>query len=135
MNDQLMNSMIGRSPQHRRADAEAGEARFADRRVDDPPRAEVVEHSFGDFVGAVVLRDFLAHQEDVFVALHLLGHRGAESFSELHYGHMFAVSGPLSVDQSSAVLQELHLPQLIPPQQIQLVRPVIDHPRPRFRLV
>ena len=51
------------------------------------PRAELVEHPFGDLVGAVVLRDFLAHEEDVLVALHLLGHGGAEGFSEVDDWH------------------------------------------------
>ena len=84
VNDQLMNSMIGRSPARRRADAEPGERRLADRRVDDALRAELVEHPLGHLVGAVVLGDFLAHEEDVLVALHLLGHGGAEGFAELH---------------------------------------------------
>ena len=47
-------------------------------------RAELLEHPFGDFVRAVVLGDFLAHEEDVLIALHLLGHGLAESFSVLN---------------------------------------------------
>ena len=68
-------------PHHRRADAEPGEAGLADRRVDDALGAELLEHALADLVGAVVLGDFLAHEEDVLVALHLLGHRLAEGFA------------------------------------------------------
>ena len=60
---------------HRRADADAGEPFLGDRRVDDPARAEPLEHPLADLVGAVVLGDLLAHEEDAVVALHLLGHR------------------------------------------------------------
>ena len=75
---------------HGRADAEAGEAGFADRRVDHAARAEFFEHAGRHLVGAVVLRDFLAHEEDVFVAVHLLGHSGTEGFSELDDWHRFS---------------------------------------------
>ena len=54
---------------------------LGDRRVDDPARAELVEHPLADLVGAVVLGDLLAHQEDAVVALHLLGHRLVEGFA------------------------------------------------------
>ena len=78
----VMNSMIGRRPDHRRADADAGEPFLGDRRVDDPPRAELLEHPLADLVGPVVLGDFLAHQEDVVVAFHLLGHRLVQGFAK-----------------------------------------------------
>ena len=40
--------------------------------------AELVEQALADLVGALVLGDLLAHQEDVAVAAHLLGHRVAQ---------------------------------------------------------
>ena len=45
--------------------------------------AEPVEHPLADLVGAVVLGDLLAHQEDAVVALHLLGHRLVEGLAVL----------------------------------------------------
>ena len=60
------------------ADREAGEAVLGDRRVDDAPRPELVEQALADLVGALVLADLLADQEDVAVAAHLLGHRVAQ---------------------------------------------------------
>ena len=83
----VMNSMIGRRPDHRRADADAGEPFLGDRRVDDPPGAEPLEHPLADLVGAVVLRDFLTHEEDAVVALHLLGHRLVQGFPIRKHGH------------------------------------------------
>jgi hypothetical protein len=71
---QVMNSMIGPEPDHRGADADAREAGLGDRRVDDPLLAEAREHALGHLVGAVVVPDLLAHQEDGLVALHLLDH-------------------------------------------------------------
>ena len=68
---------------HRGADGEAREAVLADGRVDDALGAELVEHALADLVRAVVLRDFLAHQEHAVVAAHLLRHRLAECFAEL----------------------------------------------------
>jgi len=73
------------------ANAEPGEGRLADRRVDHAARPEAVEHALGHLVRAVVLRDLLAHQEHVLVALHLLGHGGTEGFAELHHGHVYAL--------------------------------------------
>src|SRR5947209_6391049 len=77
--------------QRGRADAKAGESRLADRRIDHALGAELVEHSLGDLVGAVVLGDFLSHQEYILIALHLLNHRGAESFSEFQSCHWYSV--------------------------------------------
>ena len=63
---------------HRRADADAGEALLGDRRVDDAALAELLQQPAADLVGALVDPDFLAHQEDVRVALHLLAQRLVE---------------------------------------------------------
>ena len=62
-------------PDHRRADADAGEAELGDRRVDDAHLAELLEQPLRDLVGALVDGDFLAHEEDAVVALHLLAQR------------------------------------------------------------
>ena len=61
----VMNSTIGRKAGHRRTNADAGKAVFGDRRVDDPARAEFIEQTLRDLVGALVFGDFLAHDEDI----------------------------------------------------------------------
>ena len=63
---------------HRRADADAGEAELGDRRVDDAHLAEFLEQALGDLVRALVDADFLAHEEDAVVALHLFAQRLVE---------------------------------------------------------
>ena len=75
----VMNSTIGFSPAKRGADAEAGEAVLGDRRVDDALGAELLEQALADLVGALIFGDLLAHQEDVGVAAHLLGHGVAQA--------------------------------------------------------
>ena len=52
-------------PDHRRADADAGEAALGDRRVDDALLAELLQQALRHLVGAVVVADLLAHEEDV----------------------------------------------------------------------
>src|SRR5262249_30654492 len=69
-------------PDHRGADADAGEAGLRDRRVDHPALAEPLQHALGSPVGAVIVADLLTHQEDGVVALHLLAHGLAERFAE-----------------------------------------------------
>ena len=64
--------MTGRRPDHGRADAHAGEPQLGDRRIHHPHRPELVEQPAAHLVGALVDADFLAHEEDVGVALHLL---------------------------------------------------------------
>ena len=44
-------------------------------------RAVFGEEALGDLVGAVELGDFLAHDDDVGVAVEFLGHGVAESFA------------------------------------------------------
>src|SRR5262249_55220754 len=77
----------GAQADHRGADAHAGEPLLGDRRVDDPPLAEPLEHALADLVGPVVLPDLLPHQEDAVVALHLLGHRLVQGFAKGKNGH------------------------------------------------
>jgi hypothetical protein len=59
---------------HRCPDAEAGEAVLGDRGVHDTLVAELLQQLAADLVGALILGDFLADQEDAVVAAHLLGH-------------------------------------------------------------
>jgi hypothetical protein len=84
---QVMNSMIGRRPGHRGADAQPGEAVLGDRGVDHPAGAELGEHALRHLVGAVVVGDLFAHEEHALVAPHLLGHRAAERLAQLELGH------------------------------------------------
>ena len=93
----VMNSTIGRRPLMRGADGKPGEAVLGDRRVDDAARAELVQHALADLVGALVLRDLLAHQEHALVGAHLLGHRVAQRLAHgdcLTVGrHSFSAAG------------------------------------------
>ena len=65
-------------PVHRRTNRHAGKAVFGNWRINHPPRPKFVKHALGDFVGALVLRDFLAHQEHVLVGAHFQRHRLAQ---------------------------------------------------------
>ena len=67
--------------EHRGADAHADEGGFADRRIDDALVAELFPQALGDLVGAVVLGDFLADEDDVGVALDFLGEGVVQSFA------------------------------------------------------
>ncbi len=82
-----MNSTMGRRPDHRGADADAGEARFGDGRVDDPLVAELVEQALGHLVGALVVADLLAHDEDALVARHLFLDRLADGVAVTDLAH------------------------------------------------
>lgn len=53
-------------------DSETSEAALSDGGIDDTPLTEAVEKAFGDLVGAVVLGDLLAEDEDLVFALELL---------------------------------------------------------------
>ena len=86
----VMNSTIGFRPAMRRADAEAGEAMFGDRRIDDAPGAEFLQQALRDLIGALIFGDFLAHDEDVRIAAHLFGHGVAQSFAHGHRDHLGA---------------------------------------------
>ena len=61
------------------ADAETGEAVLGDRSVDDAAVAELLQQALGHLVGALVFRDFLAHDEDLVVTAHLFGHGVAQA--------------------------------------------------------
>jgi hypothetical protein len=67
-----------------------GDARdrlLGDRRVANAPLPELLEHALRDLVGALVLGDLLAEQEDVGVAPHLFLHRGVEGVAHRHDRH------------------------------------------------
>ncbi len=80
------------------ADAEAGKAVFGDRRIDDTVGAEFLEQTLTDLVGALILRDLLAHQEDVAVAAHLLGHGVAQGLAHGH-GDEFGALGHFGIGE------------------------------------
>src|SRR6185503_1676699 len=83
----------GAHADHGGADAEPGESALGDRRVDDAVGAELLEHSLRDLVGAVVLRDLFADEEDRRVASHLLLHRLTQRFADLDLGHGYFAAG------------------------------------------
>ena len=103
VNDQLMNSMIGRSPTIA-APTPRPEKPASLIGVSITRRGpNLLEHALGDLVRAVVLGDFLAHEEDVLVALHLLGHGWRRASRN-------CISGMLIVVQWSVAqwLSEMH---------------------------
>ena len=59
----------------RRADADADDGRFGDRRVDHAHLAELVVEALGDAERAAVGADILAQHEDLRIAPHLLDQR------------------------------------------------------------
>ena len=67
---------------HRRPRPQTGKAIFGDRRIDDALRSELVEQALRHLIGALVLRDFLAHDKDAVVFAHFLGHGIAEGFAD-----------------------------------------------------
>ncbi len=90
--DQLVHRLHGEVPGHElhdrlqpghgRAHRHAGEAVLGDRGVDHAAVAELFQQAAADLVGALVLGDFLAHQEHVLVAAHLLGHGVAQGVAD-----------------------------------------------------
>jgi hypothetical protein len=72
---------------HGGAHPDAGKAQFGNGRVDDPLRAELVEHALADLVGAVVFGYFFAHQEHGRIAAHLFRHGFPQCLSELYFSH------------------------------------------------
>ena len=77
----------GLEPAHGGAHADPGEPGLGDGRVDHPASAELVEQALAHLVGALILRDLLAHEEDVGVGPHLLRHRVAQRFSNRQLNH------------------------------------------------
>ena len=66
---------------------------FGDRRVDDALVAEFLQQPLRDLVGALIFGDLLAHNEDVGVAAHLLGHRVAQGLAHGHRDHRRSPAG------------------------------------------
>ena len=77
----------GAKPHHRRADADTGKAQFRDGRIHDAHLPEFLEQSLRDLVRALIHADFLAHEEDAIVALHLFAQRLIEGIPIRDYSH------------------------------------------------
>ena len=88
--------------EHRGTDAEADEARFGDRGIDDALRAELFEEAFGYLIGTVELGDFFAHDDDLVVALEFFAHRGAERFAVGNDSHDSVCEEGLFEDDGAA---------------------------------
>src|SRR5690625_4423455 len=73
--------------EHGGADTETGKAGFADRSVDHPLGAEALKEIPCDFVGALIFGNFLAHEEDLFVALHFFSNGLVDSFAVSYFLH------------------------------------------------
>ncbi|MCY1300269.1 hypothetical protein D9M70_498300 [compost metagenome] len=77
---------------HGSADADTGKAMLGDRGVNDATRTEFLQQALGDLVGALVLGDFFAHDENVVAQAHFFGHGVAKRFANGHRHH-FSASG------------------------------------------
>jgi hypothetical protein len=82
----------GADAEHGRADAETDETGLGDGRIDDAFGAILFEHALGDFVGAVKLGDFFAHDDDVGVAFDFFGECGSDGFAVSEDGHRESVA-------------------------------------------
>ena len=71
----------GTNAEHRGSHAHADEPGFTDRGVDHAFVAEALPESFGHFVGAIVTGDFLANDDDIFVAHDFLGEGVVDCFA------------------------------------------------------
>src|SRR3712207_4198465 len=61
-------------------------------------RTKAIEQALAHFIGAVVLRDFLPHEEDVRVALQLLSKRFLERLAICDLAHVAHQNGGASVE-------------------------------------
>src|SRR5215813_13183229 len=88
----VMNSMIGLSPANAAPTpiTEHGMTGLGDRRVDHAGGAEFLQQALRHLVGALILRDLLAHHEDGLVAAHLLRHGVAQRLAHGHGDHFGA---------------------------------------------
>ncbi|MCY1227703.1 hypothetical protein D9M72_399890 [compost metagenome] len=75
---------------HGSADADTGKAMLGDRGVNDATRTEFLQQALGDLVGALVLGDFFAHDENVVAQAHFFGHGVAKRFANGHRHHFGA---------------------------------------------
>ena len=91
-----MNSITGRKPTMAAPIPRPGETVLADRRIDDAPFAKAIEQTLAHFVGAVVLRHFLAHEEDVRVALQFFRERFVQRLAIGNLSHAFASDSPFT---------------------------------------
>ena len=65
----------GPKPGHRRTDADRGKSELGDRSIDDTFVAELLPEPARHLISAVVLGDFLAHDEDVLVSQYFFAKR------------------------------------------------------------
>jgi len=77
----------GSQPEHRGADSHAYEGGFTDWRIDDPLVPEFFPKTPCHLVGAVILGDFFADEDDIGIAFDLLGERLVESISVFDEWH------------------------------------------------
>ena len=80
-------STIGRSPTIAAPIPTPVKPDLGDGRVDDALLAELLEQPLGHLVGAVVVTDLLAHDEDARVAVHLLAQGDVERLAIGHHRH------------------------------------------------
>ena len=65
-------------------DGETGEAGLRDGRIDDAVGTVAVPHAFGNFVGTIILGDFLTDEENVGVTLNFVAHGGVDCLTHCH---------------------------------------------------
>ncbi len=86
----VMNSTIGLRPANAAPTPSPVKAVLGDRRVDHARGAEFLQQALGDLVGALILGDLLADDEDGLVAPHFLRHGVAQRFAHGHGDHLGA---------------------------------------------
>src|SRR5712691_1257083 len=74
---------------HGRADTESGKSIFTNRSVDDSPRSKTFEQSLAHFVSALIFRDLLAHQKDIWIARQFFGERFVQCLTISDFPHDF----------------------------------------------
>ena len=104
---QVMNSMIGRRPANAAPTPMPAKPCSVIGVSTTRCGAEFLQQALGDLVGALILGDFLAHDEDVLVAAHLLGHRLVQRLADGHLDHLDAgrqigIGGGLEFRRSAA---------------------------------
>src|SRR5437016_8666894 len=83
---------------HCRANSQAGKSVLADWGVNDPPRAKALKQTVADFVGALVLWYFLAHNINIGIALQFFRERFVQRLTICDFSHRpcftFAATAP-----------------------------------------
>ena len=79
--------------------SDGAESQLADGRIDHPIRPEFLQHSFGGFVGSVVLSDFFAKEEYPVISTHFFAHGLTNGLAILNGAHTALVLSGLAAQR------------------------------------